>query len=578
MVKKLDSVDVVTVGVGWAGGIVAAEVARAGFKVVGLERGEDRSTEDFAHKHDELRYEKRKEIMIDLKDDTLTFRNDSEQTALPLREASKSTIGTGTGGGGLHWAAQTHRYFPYDFEIRSQTIDRYGSDKIPEDMPIHDWGITYEELEPYYDKFEKVMGTSGERNELEPPRESDFPTPAMPKTRLMERFEEATGNMGFSPYVIPVGMVSENYENPDGQTLNQCQLNGFCVSFACEWGARSSPVTTVVPTAKATGNYELRNNCTVTRVLHEDGKATGVLYKNTLTGEEFEQPADVVVLSSYTFNNVRLLLLSDIGEQYNPQTGEGLIGKNFTDHHNYWGTFGFFEEKFNRYIGTGALGMAFGDYNADNFDHTDYDFIHGTQIEIREEGIMPISDNHVPEGTPRWGREFKKQSLHYANRKIDVRSQHASMPHVDNYLDLDPTYTDKFGDPLIRVTYNFTDNERKLNDFVIDLSKKVLEEMGAISTIPNAPPEDFEPGFVGQHNAGGAIMGESPENSVVNNYQQVWEMDNLFVCGASAFPHFGPTNPTLTLGAITYRTAEGIIEYLEGDGGLLVEELEEVES
>ena len=96
----------------------------------------------------------------------------------------------------------------------------------------------------------------------------------------------------------------------------------------------------------------------VTRVLYDGDKATGVLYKDTRTGEEFEQPADVVALTSYTFNNVRLLLLSGIGEQYNPKTGTGIIGKNYTDHHTITGAIGYFEDKkFNSYIGTGALGF-----------------------------------------------------------------------------------------------------------------------------------------------------------------------------------------------------------------------------
>lgn len=572
MTRKLDKVEVVTVGVGWSGGIVAAELSKAGHKVVGLERGQGRVTEDFTNKHDELRYSLQKELMVDTSDSTLTFRNTVDETAKPLRELTQISVGTGVGGGGIHWAAQTHRYFPYDFEIRTKTIERYGEAKIPDYSPLQDWGITYDELEPYYDKFEKTMGISGEENELEPKRSNPYPTPPMMKTNLMKKFEESVSNLGYSPYVIPTGNVSEEYVNPDGQQLNACQYNGFCSNYACEYGARATPIVTVVPTAKETGNFELVTHANVTRVLHKDGKATGVLYVNTLTGEEIEQPADLVVLAGYTISNIRLLLLSDIGEQYNPKTKKGVIGKNMTDTHNYFGATGFFDEKYNRYIGAGALGMTFGDFNADNFDHTDLDYIHGGQVEIREVGYMAIAENPVPVNTPAWGREFKKQSLYYANRQLGLRSQHASIPHHENYFDLDPKYIDKYGDPILRLTYDYTDNERALNQLMVDKAVEVLEEMGAHDIYPSQPPEHYSAGFTGEHTAGGVIMGENPENSAVNNYLQMWDMENLFVCGASAFPHSGPTNPTLTLGALTYRATEGMIKYLEdSEKGMLVE-------
>lgn len=123
-------------------------------------------------------------------------------------------------------------------------------------MPIQYWGITYDELEPYYDKFEKTMGISGEENINEPERENDYPTPPLNKTRAMRLFEQATENLGFNPYVVPSATTSEEYENPDGQTLNACQYNGFCTFYACEWGARASPNTTVVRTALNTDNFE----------------------------------------------------------------------------------------------------------------------------------------------------------------------------------------------------------------------------------------------------------------------------------------------------------------------------------
>ncbi|NAP01385.1 GMC family oxidoreductase, partial [Halomonas sp. MG34] len=158
MVKTLPKTDVVIVGVGWAGGIIASELTKQGLNVVGLEKGRERETEDYYMVHDELRYALRYELMQDLSKDTLTFRGNEKIRALPMRQYGSFLLGDGLGGAGVHWNGQTFRFLPYDFEIRSKTIERYGKNKIPADMTIQDWGITYDELEPYYDKFEKMSG------------------------------------------------------------------------------------------------------------------------------------------------------------------------------------------------------------------------------------------------------------------------------------------------------------------------------------------------------------------------------------------------------------------------------------
>ena len=260
MVTKLPKVDVVTTGMGWTGGIVAAELTKAGYKVVGLERGVERSIEDYLHGHDELKYNVRKELMQKLTKDTITFRNTLDDEAKPVRDEGALVVGTGTGGGGAHWGGQTYRYFPYDFEIRSKTIEKYGESKIPEGVTIQDWGITYDEIEPYYSKFEQMAGISGEVDPLAGPRSIDYPTPPLKKLQQMKMFHEAAENLGYHPFVVPTANVSEAYTNPDGQTLNACQYCSFCGSYGCEYGAKADPIVTVIPTAKKTGNFELRTH------------------------------------------------------------------------------------------------------------------------------------------------------------------------------------------------------------------------------------------------------------------------------------------------------------------------------
>src|SRR5699024_6486171 len=117
---------------------------------------------------------------------------------LPMREMGSFLPGTGLGGAGVHWNGQVFRFLPYDFEIKSQTEKKYGKDKLSSDYLIQDWGITYDELEPYYDKFDKVIGLSGEdTNPFWGKRSDDFPTPPMKKTPLLEKFEKATKELKY---------------------------------------------------------------------------------------------------------------------------------------------------------------------------------------------------------------------------------------------------------------------------------------------------------------------------------------------------------------------------------------------
>ncbi|MFG6115716.1 GMC family oxidoreductase [Halobacillus sp. MO56] len=570
MAEKLKKVDVVTVGVGWTGGIIAAELTKQGVQVVGLERGKARSTEDFQHVHDEYRYAIRYELMQDLSRETITFRNHRDERALPMRQLGSFLLGEGLGGAGVHWNGQTWRFLPYDFEIKSKTEEKYGPNKLGDDYILQDWGITYDELDPYFYKFEQMAGISGEENPKGAPRNNPYPTPPMKETPITKMFKDAAKNKNFHPIHIPSGNLSERYENPDGQTINQCQYCGYCERFGCEYGAKTSPNVTVIPTAKKTGNFELRTHANVTEILYDGSKATGVKYVDLQTGEEFIQPADVVVLTSYVMNNTRLLLQAGIGKPYDPETRAGVIGKNYC-YQILPGATGFFEnKKFNTYMGAGSLGAAVDDYNGDNFDHSKLDFIHGGVLAITQTGQRPINNNVVPNDTPNWGKEFKAQSIKYYHRNLAIGAQGASIPHRNNYLSLDPDYKDVFGFPLLRMTYDFTEQDRKLHDYLSGKCADIMKEMGADIVEPREIKDHYSiVPYQTTHNTGGVIMGADPENSAVNNYLQMWDADNLFVIGASAFAHNGGYNPTGTVGALAYRAAEGIMKYRENKGQLV---------
>src|SRR5438477_2539423 len=211
--KKMTEVDVVLVGLGWTGGILAKELSEGGLKVVALERGGTRSTEsDFPVPmiRDELRYVGRNDLMQNPAKDTLTIRNNPSQEALPMRRLGSFLPGEGVGGSGVHWSGHTWRWTDMEFKVRSMYEERYGKNYIPADMTIQDWGITYAELEPYYDKFEHTAAVSGKAgnikgeiqaggNPFESPRARDYPLPPLTPILASQMFGEAAKSAGYHP-------------------------------------------------------------------------------------------------------------------------------------------------------------------------------------------------------------------------------------------------------------------------------------------------------------------------------------------------------------------------------------------
>lgn len=570
MAKELKKVDVVTVGVGFTGGIVAAECAKAGLKVVGLERGPRRSVDDFGEVHDEWRYAVNYGLMQDLSRETLTFRNNAGMKALPMRRLGSFLLGDGLGGAGVHWNGLCFRFSPYDFRIKTLTAERYGKGKLNKDYLLQDWPLTYEQMEPYYDKFEKAIGVSGAAaSPFDAKRSSPYPLPPLKKTPILEVFERAAQASGYHPYMLPAGIASDSYTNPDGAQLNPCMYCGYCERFGCEYDAKASPINTVIPVAEKTGNCEIRCHANVVEILKKGNKATGVRYVNTLTREEYIQPADIVVLGSFVMNNAKLLMLAKIGKQYDPATGKGTLGRNYC-YQITPGTTAFFKDRMNVYAGAGALGMGIDDFNSDNFDHAGLDFIHGGLISMLQPGKRPIENNAVPPGTPSWGAEFKKASVYNFNRSLGVSAQGASIPHRNNYLALDDTYRDAYGLPLLRMTYTFTEQDRAMFRFITGKIEQIVKAMNpvAFSSKPDNKDYNIVP-YQTTHTTGGTVAGADPNTSVVNSYLQHWDCGNLFVVGAGNFPHNGGCNPTGTVGALAYRCAEGVLKY-HARGGALV--------
>jgi gluconate 2-dehydrogenase alpha chain len=582
---KLKPVDVVTVGVGLTGTILAKELAESGLKVVGLERGRFRDTHpdfEMPHAHDELKFVRRYELMQDLSRETITFRNAMSETALPMRSLGSFLPGEGVGGAAVHWGGMTWRFLPWDFETRSRTIARYGKGFLPEDCTSQDWGVTYDELEPHFDRFEYLYGISGKAgnikgkilpggNPFEGPRSREYPTPPLKTAYATAMFKQAAESLGYKPFQIPTGALSRPYTNPYGAQINACVYCGYCQFFACEMGAKASPQTAVLPALLAQKNFELRTHANVVKVnLDSSGKrAVSVTYVDS-RGREFEQPAELVLLTSYVLNNVRLMLVSGIGKPYDPVANTGVVGRNYAYQTPSSVTLFFEDRILNQFMGAGGLGMAIDEFNGDNFDHSGLGFIGGGFIAAASNGARPIEVRPVPAGTPRWGAEWKKAIARYFNRSFSITTQGACQSYRTNYLDLDPTYRDVYGLPLLRMTFDRHEIEHKMSLYITNKAADIAKAVGPakMNVNPRTGKYTIVP-YQSTHNTGGAAMGADPATSAVNRYLQSWDAPNVFVIGASAFPQNGGYNPTGTVGALTFWALDAIkSRYLKRPGPL----------
>jgi len=592
MATVMKKVDAVIVGFGWTGAIMAKELTEAGLNVVALERGPMQDTYpdgNYPQVIDELTYSVRKKLFQDISKETVTIRLDVNDVALPNRQLGAFLPGQGVGGAGLHWSGCHFRVDPIELKMRSHYEERYGKHFIPEHMTLQDWGVTYEELEPFYDFAEKVFGTSGSAwsvkgqivgkdngaNPYAPDRSSAFPLQAQKNSVSAMLFHKAASDLGYKPYNIPSANTSGPYTNPYGAQMGPCNFCGFCSGYVCYMYSKASPNVNILPALKQEPKFELRAQCHVLRVnLTADKKmATGVSYIDA-QGREVEQPADLVILGAFQFNNVRLMLLSGIGKPYDPKTGEGVIGKNFA-YQNMATVKAFFDKDThtNNFIGAGGNGVAIDDFNADNFDHGPHGFVGGSPFWVNQAGNRPIAGTSNPPGTPAWGSAWKKTTAEYYTHQVSMDAHGAHQPYRENYLDLDPTYKDVYGLPLLRMTFNWQENDIKMNMFMADKLSKIAQAMNpkSIAILGKKVGEKFNTAaYQTTHLNGGAIMGTDPKTSALNRYLQSWDVPNVFVPGASAFPQGLGYNPTGTVAALTYWSAKAIREqYLKNPGPLV---------
>jgi gluconate 2-dehydrogenase alpha chain len=590
MAERKRPVDAVIIGYGWTGAIMAKTLTDAGLSVVALERGPARDTSpDFEYPRiaDELKYGVRGDLWQPLANETVTIRHGIQDTAAPYRKYGSFILGNGIGGAGTHWNGQLWRASPEDLRLRTHIEQRYGKKFIPADMTIQDYPVTFEELEPHFDHFEKVCGVSGIAgnlrgqirpggNPFEGSRSDEFPTPPLPPIHVARLFEKATAELGYKSFPVPSANSSIAYTNPYGVRLGPCNLCGFCERFGCFLYSKASPQTTILPILADRQNLEVRTNAYVTKILLDrTGKvATGVAYIDE-SGVEVEQPASLVILSAFQMHNVRLLLLSGIGRPYDPVTGEGLVGKNYA-YQMCSVTGAFFSEdvEINPFIGAGSAGQrVIDEFNSDHFDHSHLGFIGGSLIYAGGTGGRPIEQMMLPPDAPHWGSGWKAAIRKHYRHSAPIGSLGSVMSYRDRYLSLDPTYKDAHGLPLLRITFDWHDNEYRMvahSAAKMDEIVRAMKPEKQVTLVMRSGNHYDARVYQTTHTTGGAIIGSNPSNSVINRYSQSWEVPNLFIYGASSFPQNIGYNPTGLLAALTYFSAAKIRDtYLKSPGPLV---------
>ena len=544
-------VNAVVVGAGAAGGIVAKELSTAGLSVVLLERGKwytsnDCRKDDLRNQRTTLRGnafgpedEGNPRVWVDAKSVL--------HTAWPS-EGDYQNDAACVGGGTLSYGAQAWRYMPQDFRMRST----YGA---PAGSSLEDWPISYDDLEPFYEKSEYEIGISGDYSgtPFHGPRRRDLPMPPLPPGREFGILEPAAKRLGLHPFHIPMARNSVPYNG-----RGPCMRCRWCVGFACEVDAKNGSQNTVIPIALNTGNCELRTECMVKEILTDDrGRARGVSYFDS-RGHLQEQLSDLVVVSGCATETARLLLNSKsklfpqgLGNRFDQ------VGRNLQGHH-YTGAIGYFDIETYDDVGPGAT-IAISDYN------------HGTPglcgggMLANEFIRLPIhSVDRLPTNTPRWGPGHKQAMRDWHRRTIVIMGPTQQIPTAEGRVTVDPTVRDKWRLPVVRISGNVHPDTFEIGAVQARRAEAWLKEAGAVSTTLMAGKPQVV--SAGQHQAGTCRMGDDPKGSVVNRHCQIHDVDNVFVIDSSVHVTNGGFNPALTIMAIAYFASEALVRNWKGTG------------
>lgn len=543
----LKHVNAVIVGAGAGGGIVAKELSTAGLSVVLLERGKWYTA--FDCRKDDLHNQRTSVLGAAFGPDDRSPRVfvdvDGRERIVTPSDSSYSNNAACVGGGTFSYGAMAWRFMEKDFRMRSTYGEVEGS-------TLDDWPISYQDLEPYYEKAEWEIGVSGDdsNNIFHAPRRKSLPMPPLSPNHEYEILKPAAQRLGLHPFDIPMLRNSVPYNG-----RGPCMRCRWCVGFACEVDAKNGTHNTAIPAALATGDCELRTECIVKEVrVDAQGRAKGVAYFDSDNRLQ-EQTADLVIVSAAANESARLLLNSrsrffpnGLGNRYD------WVGRNLQGH-AYTGALGLFDFELYDDIGPGA-GIAICDFN-----HGNKGLIGGGMLANEFIRLPYHFVNMRAPGVPRWGLAHKQYMRQFYRRSMSVMGPVQEMPVFESRIQVDPKVKDYWGIPVARMSGHRHPNDLIVAEFLSSQAAMWLQEAGATTTWRFLPGKGLSGG---QHQAGTCRMGNDPKTSVVDKYCRVHDVDNLYLVDGSVHVTNGGFNPVLTIMAMAYYASEHLVKSWKG--------------
>ena len=465
------------------------------------------------------------------------------------------------GGRTNHWGRISLRMGPEDFQPTDGLTDR--------------WPITYDEVKPFYDKVDKMIGVYGTNEGLRNEPDGIFLTP--PKPRLNEIFIK-NGAAKAGVKVIPGRGSVLTEALPGNKDRGACFYCGQCGRSCKVYGDFSASSCLVIPAIK-TGNLKVITNAMVRQILTgKEGQATGVSYVDKTDGQEYQLNAKIVILGASTGESARILLNSKSAQHPGGlANSSGVVGKYL--HDSTGASLGGFlpqlmdRKRYNE-DGVGSVHI----YSPWWLDNKNLDFSRGYHIEYG--GGMRMPNYGFGAGTPKmnglvpdrdgktknsggFGASLKDDYRRFYGTQVSMAGRGTAIARKENYCEIDPSVVDKFGIPVLRFNYTWSNEEVNQAKHMQETFQSIMHEMGAVITT-KIPGADTSYGLEAPgkiiHEVGTIRMGDDPKSSALNKWCQAHDCKNLFVVDAAPFVQQGDKNATWTILALSMRTTEYILE------------------
>jgi len=546
--------DIVIVGSGASGGAVAYTLTKVGYKVALVEKGRFISRDEFSK--DELAYTRRDILTPNIYQEyhMLEYIQDGKWISTSTNQLGSSFFnGNMLGGSSNLMSGMFHRMHPDDF-------------KLAEKMPIkganlQNWAIDYDELEPYYDKAEELVGISGRYtpHKWEPPRKhKQFTYPPLQENKIVKLIDSSCKHLGITPLTTPRAILSHKHNRREG-----CYYSGFCGSYGCSSGAKGSSLEAFILPALQTNNLDIYTNTQVIELHTSRGdKIEFIECIDKIKKTSFKIYAAAFVLSAQAHESVRLMLNSASKEHPDGLANSSKeLGKNLI-----FSAGGVINATLSQDTLRGISYQELQEFGTFvNRSIKDWYFmedvtgkIKGGLVEFMFESsniISKASKDNIRDGRLMWGKALSDevQKRFHTQRKLRVEIFNDYLPNDECYITVDTKHLDIYGKPVGKLRLYSHPQNQKIAKILASKTQKILEVMGARdiqTSISDMPP----PNLI----AGGCRFGDESKSSVLNRYCQAHDIPNLFVADASFMPTGGSVPYTWSIYANALRIGEYI--------------------